>query len=360
MESVPWGERVSIYRFGGNSGQGGLTFNICYAILQKAAPTLPRRLMRSLPKEYEPILHRQAVGYRLRVLAMLVSRSMAARLGQYEITRNHWVVLSCLWQEDGQPVSQLSQMLVQVGGTVSEVLDRMEERKLVKRRRDRNDKRVWRVFLTERGDRLFDVLPGLSRDMMEQLFRGFSEVEKSDFSRFVDACIVNLKADYRPPCCRGKRDVAPEVKHVLPPYSIGYRLKLIYMLLSRRFNELAEPYEITAPQWHILRCLWNEDGLSCSDVSDLVAQVGGNLTAVLTRLEGRGLVSKRRDQNDRRCSRIWLEAGAHELFEPLMQLALTIQAEVFQGLTPADVGYFSQLVERAIANVGDPPPDPEG
>jgi len=311
--------------------------------------------MRSLPKEYEPILHRQSVGYRLRVLAMLVSRSMASRLGQYEITRNHWVVLSCLWQEDGQPVSQLSQMLVQVGGTVSEVLDRMEERKLVRRRRDRNDKRVWRVFLTERGEGLFDVLPGHSREMMEQLLAGFNEVERGDFSAFIDRCILKLKPDHQPPRCRGKRLITAEVKHVLPPYSIGYRLKLIYMLLSRRFNELAEPYEITTPQWHILRCLWNEDGLSCSDVSDLVAQVGGNLTAVLSRLEQRGLVAKRRDASDRRCSRIWLEPGARQLFEPLMQLAITIQDEVFGDMSAAEVEYFSQLVERAIANVGDPP-----
>lgn len=114
---------------------------------------------------YEQVLHRQTPGHRLRVLSMLLSRNLNARLACHEVTRIHWVVLSCLWQTDGLPVSQISQMLSQVGGSTSEVLDRMEERKLVKRRRARSDRRVCRIYLSERGEELFKILPARALPM---------------------------------------------------------------------------------------------------------------------------------------------------------------------------------------------------
>jgi DNA-binding MarR family transcriptional regulator len=67
------------------------------------------------------------------------------------MTAFHWLVLCCLWQEDGLPTSSIGDKLQQVGGTLTGVLDRMEERGLVRRERDTRDRRIWRIWLTDSG-----------------------------------------------------------------------------------------------------------------------------------------------------------------------------------------------------------------
>lgn len=297
------------------------------------------------------ILDRRSVAFRLRLLSMLVGRELASHLTEYDITLKHWVVLGCLWQEDGLSVSKLSAILTQIGGTVSEVLDRMEEAKLVKRKRSRSDKRVWRVYLLDAGKKLFDILPDAYSKLTEALFKGFSAQERADFSAFVDQCIANLRPEScsQSPCLQS--NLPGEIKQFLPPHSIGYRLKVVYLLLARLFNEMAAPLAITTPQWHILRCLWREDGLTCSAVSEMVSQMGGNLTAVLNRLEERELVERRQDPKDKRSFRLYLKPGAQALFDPLLQIALSVQAQVFQGIAPEKLNYFSQLVEKSISNL---------
>lgn len=312
---------------------------------------------------YDQVLHRQTLGHRLRVLSMLQSRILNHRLATLEVTRMHWVVLSCLWQVDGLPVSQISQLLSQVGGSTSEVLDRMEERKLVKRRRARSDRRVCRVFLTPKGEELFARLPALALPVTEKLFSGFEEHEKVFLSAGVDRIAANLKRLYcAKECgpainltggsgCTDKIVIDQKIREILPPYSFGYRLKVCYQLITRRFNDLCAVHDINTAQWHILRCLWAEDGLPVSAVGEMVDQVGGNLTALLKRLEARGLVLRKQESADRRCFRVWLGPKAQELFEPTMAVAWQVMKEAFAGISLAEQEKLLQLTERCITNL---------
>lgn len=314
---------------------------------------------------YDQVLHRRTLAHRLRVLSMLQTRILNQRLAAEEVTRMHWVVLSCLWQSDGIPVSQISHLLNQVGGSTSEVLDRMEERKLVKRRRARSDRRVCRVYLSKRGAELFAILPDKVLPVTQGLFTTFPEDDKVFFSQAVDRLAANLKKQYAQgeqnagcflQLCKGDSLADQKTSELLPPWSVGYRLKVCSQLLTRRFNDLCEPYDISTPQWHILRCLWNEDGLPISVLGDMVEQVGGNLTALLKRLEERGLVLKKQDENDRRCFRIWLCPGAKELFEPTMAVAYQVMKEAFSGFSAAEQLRLSELTERCIQNLNQEQP----
>ena len=74
---------------------------------------------------------------------------------------------------------------------------------------------------------------------------------------------------------------------VLAPHSLGYRLKLLAQLGSRRLQEVLEPYGLTAFHWLVLCCLWQEDGLPTSSIGDKLQQVGGTLTGVPDRMEER-------------------------------------------------------------------------
>lgn len=132
------------------------------------------------------------VGYRIKLLSQLMYRKFQEQLDPHGLTPFHWVVLCCLWEQDGLATCDLGNRLRQVGGTLTGVIDRMEERGLVRRERDQADRRVWRIWLTESGRKLEAVLPSLALKVREEALEGLSDAERQTLSNLVDRIIANL------------------------------------------------------------------------------------------------------------------------------------------------------------------------
>ncbi|MEE3717083.1 MarR family transcriptional regulator [Tumidithrix elongata RA019] len=147
-----------------------------------------------IPKKCQSVLAPHGIGYRMRLLSQLTSRRFQEQLDALEmgLTPFHWVVLCCLWQEDGLATTKIVEKLQQVGGTLTGVLDRMEERKLIYRERDISDRRIWRIWLTATGKQLQEVLPPIVFQLIEETTLGITQDERELFSRLVDKMIANL------------------------------------------------------------------------------------------------------------------------------------------------------------------------
>lgn len=140
-------------------------------------------------------------------------------------------------------------------------------------------------------------------------------------------------------------------REVLAPYSIGYRIKLLSQLLSRKFQERLDPFGLTPFHWLVLCCLWEEDGLATCTIGENLQQVGGTITGVLDRMEERGLIRRERDVRDRRIWRIWLTEAGKQMETVLPPIALEIREQAMQGMPQAERERFSQLINQAIANL---------
>ncbi len=144
-------------------------------------------------KRWQHVLAPYGFGYRLRLLSQMMYRRFQSELDPHDLTPFHWVVLCCLWAEDGLPTSVLGERLNQVGGTITGVIDRMEERALVRRKRDSQDRRVYRIWLTPKGSDLREVLPPLvEKSMHTGSLTGISKREYELFSQIMDQMITNL------------------------------------------------------------------------------------------------------------------------------------------------------------------------
>ena len=150
-------------------------------------------LASSLPlPRWQEVKAPYGLGYRLKLMSQLLSRRFQEQLEPHGLTPFHWLVLCCLWEQDGLATSDLGERLCQVGGTLTGVIDRMEERGLVRRERDRHDRRIWRIWLTDAGQQLEQVLPPLAMKVREQALQGLSEAEQQQLSGWVDQIIGNL------------------------------------------------------------------------------------------------------------------------------------------------------------------------
>lgn len=141
---------------------------------------------------WQAVLAPYSMGYRIKLLAQLSGRRFQEMLEPFGLTPFHWVVLCCLWEQDGLATSDIGEKLCQVGGTLTGVIDRMEDRGLVRRERDGKDRRICRIWLTEAGRNLYDLLPPLAAEVRDNALQGFSIAEQQQLSQLIDRAIANL------------------------------------------------------------------------------------------------------------------------------------------------------------------------
>ena len=141
---------------------------------------------------WDAILAPYNLGYRIKLLSQLLGRTFQERLEPFGLTLGHWLVLCCLWEEDGLATSAIGERLKQVGGTLTGVLDRMEERGLVRREQNPRDRRVWHIWLTPAGKELQEILPPIARDIRDRTTEGISMPEQERLSQLIEQAIANL------------------------------------------------------------------------------------------------------------------------------------------------------------------------
>jgi DNA-binding MarR family transcriptional regulator len=143
-------------------------------------------------KHWRHALAPHDLGYQLKLVSQLTYREFQGRLEPFGITPFHYLVLCCLWQEEGLATSGIAEKIQQLGATLTGVLDRMEERGMVRRERDPQDRRIWRVWLTEEGKSLREVLPPIAAETLEKSLAGVSARDRERLSKILARIVVNL------------------------------------------------------------------------------------------------------------------------------------------------------------------------
>lgn len=143
-------------------------------------------------KQWRHALAPYNLGYKLKLASQLMYRDFLERLEPHGLTPFHYLVLCCLWEEDGLSTSGIAKKLKQLGATLTGVVDRMEERNLVYRERDPGDRRIVRIWLTPEGKRLKDILPPLGAETINKAVEGVSEAEQELVSKVLEQIVLNF------------------------------------------------------------------------------------------------------------------------------------------------------------------------
>ena len=72
------------------------------------------------------------------------------------------------------------------------------------------------------------------------------------------------------------------------------------MAINRAYKPLLDALEITYPQYLVLSALWETDGLSVGAIGERLGLDSSNVTPLVKRMEGAGLVSRVRNPADER------------------------------------------------------------
>lgn len=106
--------------------------------------------------------------------------------------------------------------------------------------------------------------------------------------------------------------------------------------IQKAYRPHLAPLGLTYPQYLVMLVLWERDGLSLGDIGRRLHLDSGTLTPLLKRLEGAGLVGRRRSEEDERVVLITLTEKGRALkavAEPIpVKLADAMHLEPAQAL----------------------------
>ena len=90
------------------------------------------------------------------------------------------------------------------------------------------------------------------------------------------------------------------------------------LLMTKVYKPLLQALGLTYPQYLAMMALWEEDGLTVSEISSRLLTDPGSLTPLLKRLEAEGLLSRTRSREDERVVVVELTAAGRALQEKAM------------------------------------------
>ncbi|QIZ76191.1 MarR family winged helix-turn-helix transcriptional regulator [Ferrimonas lipolytica] len=108
--------------------------------------------------------------------------------------------------------------------------------------------------------------------------------------------------------------------------------------VTRAYRPLLKALDLTYPQYLVMMLLWQHQQLNVTELGHRLYLDSGTLTPLLKRLEAKGLISRRRCQQDERVRLIDLTAAGAELktaaaqVPELMRCKVTLQAQELQRM----------------------------
>jgi len=134
----------------------------------------------------------QCINFMLTRTQQAVFQRFKSSLSPFDITPVQYGILKCLWDEDGQTPGQIAARLALDCSTITGLLDRMENKGVVKRAPDPKDRRALRVVLTSQGKDLREAVEKVVEAENERAMQCLTAEER----KLLWACLEKMCAGY--------------------------------------------------------------------------------------------------------------------------------------------------------------------
>jgi DNA-binding MarR family transcriptional regulator len=111
----------------------------------------------------------------------------------YDITPEQWAVLNRLWEQDGLSQVELAERTFKDKPGTTRILNLLEQKGVVIRRRDAEDGRVMHVFLTKAGKDFKEKLIPCAEDVLVKSGQNLTEEEVAQLKQILNKILSNLE-----------------------------------------------------------------------------------------------------------------------------------------------------------------------
>jgi len=103
--------------------------------------------------------------------------------------------------------------------------------------------------------------------------------------------------------------------------------------------------------FQFLRILWEEDGLTQSELASRARMKGPSAVAAIKELEWRGFVRRIDDRHDRRKVRLFLTAEGRRLYDLVMPDIDAVRKIMLSGFSASEQDQLKQMLRRMRRNL---------
>ena len=140
------------------------------------------------------------------------------------------------------------------------------------------------------------------------------------------------------------------MSHPLHDY-IGFRILQIHRAHRNRAEAALNELGLYTGQEMLLFQLWKQEGLTQSELVEILCVDPSTVTKTLQRLEQAGLVERRQDAEDARVSRVYLTLKGRGLEAPVRKIWDNLEALTIQGLSEVEKALLRRLLDQIETNL---------
>ena len=132
---------------------------------------------------------------------------------------------------------------------------------------------------------------------------------------------------------------------------VGLQLAQAAKVVSRAFDDVLAQAGGSLPVWLVLISVKSQQAASQRELAAAAGIQGATLTHHLNAMESAGLVTRRRDPENRRTHLVQLTPAGDALFLRLRDAAMAFDQQLRSGLSGRDIDQLEQLLTRLRGNV---------
>jgi MarR family transcriptional regulator, transcriptional regulator for hemolysin len=141
--------------------------------------------------------------------------------------------------------------------------------------------------------------------------------------------------------------------------NLGFLLKDVSRLYTKRFEERATEIGVTLPQCKALAFLARNEGINQVRLAELTDIDPMSLVRILDRMEADGWIERRSDPNDRRARLLFSKNKSKPILERIWRVGDETRAEALGKLSAQQRNALIDLLETLHANLSELEPIPQ-
>jgi len=134
-------------------------------------------------KKHNPLKPEETIDYHVRAVWHGIFRMYNQIGAQYDISTSVGFVLLNIRDDEGTPATRIAPLMGLESRSLTRILKSMEEKGLIVKRQDQNDRRMVRIFLTQEGKEKQEISRKTVLDFNEKMREGLNESDLQAFFR---------------------------------------------------------------------------------------------------------------------------------------------------------------------------------
>ena len=130
-------------------------------------------------------------------------------------------------------------------------------------------------------------------------------------------------------------------------------LMQICRLNRRRMHALLDEIGLYRGQPHVLSALWDQEGLTHSELAHRLHRSAATMTNMIKRMEKAGFVARRPDPADERVSRVYLTDAGRAIQDRVQRVWREIEEQSFAGFEDQErdllQGYLGRIRDNLLS-----------